>query len=219
MNKYLYFSLLSAGTPGRIYRTLKSEYELNFKLKDLDRKYYARRATAIAEAKRKHKKRKNNPPKYLFTHRFFTRLELMPCVDIEVNDSRSKIRRECYGFRDDISRERIYLKIDNDSIVMFRDSVAGFIIGKRYFIHNLELMKTPKTWKKVFRLLRETLNRQGIKINSKVRMAYYQRHHLRWLTADLLYARRVLYLRRKIIKDVRIEYIDLKKRMLREKTW
>jgi len=220
VDKYLYMSLLRIGTPHRIYRELKSNYDLDFRLADLDRKYYARRATAIAQKKKKAQLNKpKKPPVFVFTFRFFTRLELMPCIDIEVNDSRSKIRRECYGFRDEISAERIYLKIDNDSIVMFRDSVAGFIIGKRYYIRNLELMKAPRTWAKVFRLLRKTLNRQGVKIDFKARKAYYLRHHLRWRTADLLYARRILYLQRKVLRTLSIQYVDLKKRMLSEKTW
>lgn len=201
-----YTSLVQAGTPVRIAREMSEWLEVDINLKDVTREIVARKNTKVITKDKK-------VPEFLFTKKFFTKLELMQSIELEVTDSRSKIRRECYGFRDPESRERIYLKIDMDSILLFRDSPAGFIIGKRYIVPRLEKMYLPKTWKKVNRLMTRVLSERGIIVNSRLVKEYTKRHSKRYKLANLLIARRLFY----INSVSRHSYS--RKGCLREKTW
>ena len=183
-----YASLIQAGTPIRLVKSIRLWLDVKFTMSMVDRKIYARRkATPPPPPK--------GEPKFLFTDRFFTRLEMMPSIEIEVVDSRSKIRREYYGYRDKKSGERIYLKIDDDSIILIKDSPAGFIIGNRFYIPRMENMYKPIKWPNVFRLLRMILNEQKIEVRRKDMLKYRKRQYKRWRLADVLVARRDLYLK------------------------
>ena len=183
-----YASLVQAGTPRYFVKALRKWLGVKFTMKMVDRKIYARRkATPPPPPK--------GEPKWLFTDRFFTRLEMMPSIEIEVVDSRSTIRREYYGYRDKRSGERFYLKIDGDSVILIKDSPAGFIIGNRFYIPRMESMHKPITWLNVFRLMRRVLNEQKIDVRRKDVLKYQKRQYKRWRLADVLVARRDLYLK------------------------
>jgi hypothetical protein len=203
-----YTSLVQAGTARRILREISNWLGVKLTLKEVTRKIKAREATVP-------RSKTSKEPKFLFTKKFFTKLELMPSVELEVTDSRSKIRRECYGFRDQESRERVYLKIDGDSVIEFRDSPAGFIIGKRYIIPRLEKMYLPKTWKKVNRLMTRVLSERGIIVNSRLVKEYTKRNNKRYKLANLLIARRLFYMK----NHCKERHTYSRKGCLREKTW
>jgi hypothetical protein len=206
MNHGQYTSLVQAGTTVRIVRELSAWLEVKLTLRDVNREIIARENTPPPP-------RANKEPKFLFRKKFFVKLQYMPSVELKVTDSISKIRKECYGFRDLESRERVYLKIDGDSIVEFRDSPAGFILGKRYFIPRLEKMYAPKTWEKVNRLMTRVLSEQGIIINSRLVKEYTKRHNKRYKLVNILIARRRYGMRN------RINHKHTRKEYLREKTW
>lgn len=184
MNFSQYASLVHAGTVGQVRMALSKLVGIKIHISTPRQKIKARAATPPPP-------RANKEPKFVFNDKFFTKLQLMPSVDLEVVDSRSKIRKECYGFREKVTRERVYLKIDDDSVVMFRDSPAGFITGKRYLIPRLNLMYLPKTWPKVKRLMTRVLNEQGIIVTLGLVREYTKSNFYRYRLANILVARRI----------------------------
>lgn len=201
-----YTSLLQSALSVRLLREFREWLGITLPMREVTREIIARRNTPPPP-------RANKKPTFLITKKFFVKLSLMPSVELEVKDSISKIRKECYGFRDTVSKERVYLKIDGDSVVEFRDSPAGFVIGKRYFIPRLEKMYLPKTLKKVNRLLTRVLSEQGIIVNSVLVKEYTKQNSKRYKLANLIVARR------KYRMECKINNVTFsRKRCLNEKT-
>jgi hypothetical protein len=166
VDKREYLRVVQVGTVRELLKAISYVTDYHLTLKKLDAKVDAMRA---------HKPiiRLNKKPKFRFGPRFFTKLNRMPAVSIEVKESRSYIRKTCYGFRDKVTQERIYLRIDPGSIVEFRDSPCGYLIGTRYLVPNLDRMKS-KRWDKVNRLLNRLLQREGIIVTAS-QVAKYRR--------------------------------------------
>ena len=181
-----YVSLYQAGRVRDIMKAMNNHFKTGITYGELRREIMARRKTPPPPRPRKE-------PKYFIDKKFFVKLYLMPSVELYVRDSVSKIRRECYGFRDPESRERVYLKIDGDSVIVFRDSPAGFITGKRYFIPRLEKMRYPKTFPKVNRLMTRMLRKQGIIVDSRLVKEYTKQHNKKYKLANILVARYQYY--------------------------
>src|SRR5690606_14278432 len=94
-----YLRVVQIGTATEAMMALRDivGYHLTFQL--LDAKINARKAT-------KFNARSGKKPKFTFTSRFFTKLGMFPAVTIEVRESRSYIRKTCYGWRDPRTGER-----------------------------------------------------------------------------------------------------------------
>lgn len=212
MDKYTYNSLIQTGTPRKIIRAILKCFNIDITFKILDSKIMARMATPPPPRPAKH-------PSFVMKTQFFAVLDCMQSVEMEVTESRSHIRKNYYGFRDGLTGERVYLKKDGDSIVMIRDSVAGFIFGRRYYIPGIERLSGKYIWNKVFTKMNIHIEKLGIVIDERERKYYYSRIALRWKTADMLYARRLFYIKRKILKCISVNFVDIRKRSLSEKTW
>ncbi len=166
MDKREYLRVVQVGTCRELIWALQfyTDYPLNFK--KLDHKIIARAATKMTQ-------RHRDKPKFFFSPKFFTKLSFMPAVSIEVMESRSHIRKTCYGFRDHRSGERVYMRIDPGSVVEFRDSISGVITGTRYIIPGIDRMKGAR-WDKVARKVSRLLVAEGI-IVTREHVAKYLR--------------------------------------------
>lgn len=123
------------------------------------------RKIAARIATRKWISPKLNNPVFQFGPKFFTKLSLMPSIAVDVRESRSSIRRTCYGFREKLTGERVYLRIEPGGIAEFRDSPCGYLLGTKYLIPNIDRMKEPR-WDKVSRLLTRLLTKKGIIVDA-----------------------------------------------------
>lgn len=204
MNQGKYSSLIRFGNQHRLIRGVSELAGVKVTFSDLDKKIRARKATNF-------KDKKSKSPHFIFTVKWFAKLQLMPSIELEVKDSRSKIRKECYGFREKKSGERVYFKLDEDSIVEFRDSPSGALTGRRYLIPRISSMRGEKTWSKVSRLIGRILSEQGIIVNAKLVYKYDWFVGRRKKLVELLVSKRTEYLFRK--GQSGYEY----KRRLREK--
>lgn len=166
MDKREYLRVVQVGTVRELIRAIRfyTDYKISFKILDL--KVDVARAT-------KHRLVVNKKPIFRFGPKFFTKLNMMPAVSMEVRESRSHIRKTCYGFRDKLTGERVYLRIDPGSVMEFRDSPCGYLLGTRYLVPNIDRMKSPR-WDKVSRLITRLLSREGI-IVSVAHVAKYKR--------------------------------------------
>lgn len=190
MNQGRYSSLIRFGNQQKLIRGASELAGVKVTFSDLDRKIRARKAT-------KFKDKSNKSPKFVFTVKWFAKLQLMPSIELEVKDSRSKIRKECYGFREKKSGERVYFKIDEDSVVEFRDSPCGALTGRRYLIPRISSMRGQKTWHKVSRLIGRILSEQGIIVNAKLVYKYDWFVGRRKKLVELLVSKRTEYLFKK----------------------
>ena len=98
----------------------------------LSTRYFHRNMTAWLATKKKLPSTKK--PKFYFSNIFFAKLVTMPSFSIEVKESKSQIRKTCYGFRHKKTGERVYLRVDPGSLVEFRVHLTGYVIGTRYVI-------------------------------------------------------------------------------------
>lgn len=183
MNHGRYVRLFQAAFPLEILNALRDEFDIQMSMFDVDKERMAKRNTPPP-------KKPPNKPKYRITKKFFSRLFFMPFVELQVRDSASKIRKTCYGFRDPDTKERVYLRMDGDSLLEFRDSPAGFMIGKRYYIPRLAKMRHPRTFEKLNRLLMRILRERGTIVKSKHVREYIAYNRRRYKLANLLVARR-----------------------------
>jgi hypothetical protein len=168
MNEYL--RVVQVGQMAELMQAIRYYTDYSLKWKHLRTKTFARAATAFTVPPGMKKR-----PKFKFGPKFFTKLNMMPAVSIDVRESRSHIRKTCYGFRERISGERVYLRIDPGSVVEFRDSPCGYLLGTRYLIPNIDRLKSHR-WDKVSRLLTRLLTRDGIMITTAL-VARYRRTH------------------------------------------
>jgi hypothetical protein len=187
LNQGRYSSLVRFGKQIALLKGVKELTGVKISLKNVDQKIKAREAT-------KKTIKSKVQPKFLFTVKWFAKLQLMPSIELEVTDSRSKIRRECYGFREKKSGERVYFKIDEDSIIEFRDSPSGALMGRRYLIPRISKIRGKKTWDKVNRLVGRMLSEQGIIVNAKLVYKYDWTVGRRKKLAELLISKRKSYL-------------------------
>lgn len=185
MDKREYLRVVQVGKPTELLKALRfyTDYRLTFK--KLDKKVDARMVT-------KFNVRSEKKPKFRFGPKFFTKLNMMPAVSIEVRESRSYIRKTCYGFRDRRTNERVYLRVDPGSVVEFRDSPCGYLIGTRYLVPNIDRMKSSR-WDKVNRLLTRLLSREGIIVNAGHVQKYRRSSNVRSKLAKRLVDLRVAY--------------------------
>lgn len=160
--------------------------ELPLKLSQVDKKIRAFNKTPI-------NKHPPQEPKFRITGRFFTMLWSLPSIELTVNDSRSKIRRECYGFRDTWSGERVYLRVEGSYILEFRDSPCGILLGKRYFLRGLILRNAEKGWKRVQNIMTREMWRQGAPIKPVDIKRYYNSIRPRVVAAN-----RLVFLRERV---------------------
>lgn len=177
IDKSTYHRVIQVGAPRTIIRILKKELEVFFSFDDLDHKIKARIHTKW--------KRPRQPSGFKFTEKFFAKLSLMPSFAIHVAESRSQIRKTCFGFRDKRTGERVYLRIDPGSVVEFRDSPAGFIIGTRYIVPGLDRMRPPR-WDKVNRKMTRHLSQRGIIVYSRQVKDYLKSINARYKLARKL---------------------------------
>lgn len=129
----------------------------------------------------------------LFSPRFFAKLALFPAVELKVTESRSSLRRTCYGFREKVTRERIYLRVEKGSLLVFRDSPAGFLTGKRYFINGLKYTKNT-SWENIVRVLKRGVSRMGIRLDKYDVAEHYAQDRARHKLALMLSWRRKKFL-------------------------
>lgn len=209
MNQGRYSSLVRFGGQVALLKGVKELTGVKINLKNVDQKIRAKEATKKVEKTKK-------DPKFLFTVKWFAKLQLMPSIELEVADSRAKIRRECYGFREKKSGERVYFKIDEDSIVEFRDSPSGALMGRRYLIPRISNIRGKKTWEKVNRLIGRILSEQGIIVNAKLVYKYDWTVGRRKKLVELLVNKRKSYLFDKSAKGYQRQR-QLKERYKREK--
>jgi hypothetical protein len=181
-----YLRIIQVGKSMNVLRALRFYTDYNLTWKKLDAKIVARAATVMKPIE------KNRPrPKFKFGPKFFTKLNMMPAVSIDVMESRSHIRKTCYGFRDRVTGERVYVRVDPGSVVEFRDSPSGYLLGTRYLVPNIDRMKPPR-WDKVSRLLTRLLTKKGIIITASVVQKYRRSAGLR-----VNLAKRLIELRKK----------------------
>lgn len=209
MNQGRYSSLVRFGNQIALLKGVKELTGVKVTLKSVDHKIRAKEATKNLE-------KKKADPKFVFTVKWFAKLQLMPSIELEVADSRAKIRRECYGFREKKSGERVYFKIDEDSIVEFRDSPSGALMGRRYLIPRISNIRGKKTWEKVNRLIGRILSEQGIIVNAKLVYRYDWTVGRRKKLVELLISKRRKYLFDKSAKGYERQR-QLKQRYKREK--
>lgn len=161
MDKREYLRVVQVGTSPSCLAGLRYYTDFHITYDMIDRKLDAREATKQWKEKSKRKPKKFIGPK------FFTKLSFMPAVTIEVTESRSSIRRTCYGFRETLTGERVYLRVETGGIVEFRDHPCGYLIGTRYLIPNVDRM-TSHEWHKIDRLLNRLLRKKGIIVTASM---------------------------------------------------
>ena len=185
-----YNSLVNGGNPTEIIRALRSEFGISVNYSSVDHKI-----NAGGRFIKPHPKLWRNEQRYKrFNILFFTQLSFFPSVELHVNESKSHMRKTCYGFRELLSGERVYLRIEGTTIVEFRDSPAGFIIGKRYFLP-IRFWRTKPRWDKVARRMREWFRKNKVHVGKKQFKEYVQHHRVRYKLAAMLVLRRKEYLR------------------------
>ena len=113
-------------------------------------------------------------PEFKFSDHFFAKLSMTPCFDIDVMESRSQIRKTCYGFRHKRTGERVYLRVDPGSLVEFRMHPTGYVIGRRYMLPGIDRIKSPFRWDKVSRLVGKYLRKNGIIVKKRQVWEYYK---------------------------------------------
>lgn len=185
MDKREYLRVVQVGTARELMHALRDVTDFRLTLPMVDRKIAARNAT-------KHVEKSGKKPRFFFGPKFFTKLNMMPAVSIEVRESRSQIRKTCYGFRDRTTGERVYLRIDPGSVVEFRDSTCGYLIGTRYLIPGLSRMRPPR-WDKVDRKMRRLLSAEGIIVDAALVRKYRRSTYPRVKLAKKIVERRIAY--------------------------
>lgn len=146
--------IVQVGTTYDVIRALRFLTDFPLQIEQVDAKIKARKATKFSE-------RKNNKPKVKFGPHFFAKLNQFPAVSVEIKESRSQLRKTCYGFRDRRTGERVYLRIDPGSVLEVRDGICGYLVGTRFIVPRIDRMK-PKRWDKLNRLLTRLMTEKGI---------------------------------------------------------
>jgi len=173
-----YVKIITTGTKYDVVAAVREEFEIRFRFFDYKRRVRARLATKPYD-------KPQNKPKFFFGPAFLTMLSYMPSVDMRVGESRSQIRKTCYGFRSSYCKERIYIRVDPGSLIMFRDSPAGFMTCTRYLIPGLDRIK-PFKWYKLVSKMRQLLKRDGIIVKGQAMRKY------KWtLQHRIVYAKRL----------------------------
>ena len=157
-------TLVQHGDVKQIVKGLQDLYGEKVFIPQVKKKIQALLATQPAPVSRK----KPNP---YFSVYFMVKLNFMPSVALQVGDSKSKIRKECYGFREWNTGDRVYFKFDGDSLLEFRVSPIGVVTGRRYFIPRMKKMYS-KTWQKLIRLVGRVASEQGIIANKRLVREY-----------------------------------------------
>jgi hypothetical protein len=161
LTKKEYASVRQTDDSRKVLRALCKLLEMKVKTISMDKKLIARKNTKNKTAPHKPEK-----GKWRFSRRFFAMLYMMPSIKIDVKESRSHIRKTSYGFRDQSTSDRVYLRIENGSVVMFRDSPACYIIGKRFFFRRVGY-SYRKRWDLVQVKMYLFLREKGIRIKNK----------------------------------------------------
>ena len=188
MDKSEYSRVVRAGDQKEVLLGLIEETGFKLTMKMVDAKILAR---AVTKFKAPHR----DKSKFRFTPRFFTKLNLLPAVSIEVRESRSYIRKTCYGFRDRTG-ERVYLRIDPGSLVEFRDSPCGYLIGTRYLMPSMNMWKKPFRWDKIKRRLKYILSNGGIIVTPVMVRKYRESHMVRYKLGKRLIKLRIEHLKK-----------------------
>lgn len=151
----------------------------------------------------------------VFSPRFFAKLALFPSVELKVTESRSSLRRTCYGFREKVTRERIYIRAEKGSLLVFRDSPAGFLTGKRYFIKGLKYTKNL-SWENIPRVLKRAVARLGIRLDKYDVAEHYADDRARHKLALMLSWRRKKFLEAKRDKKANDNVQASSRKLLRQ---
>ena len=185
-----YDSLINGGTPTELIVALRAEFGINVSYNTVDHK-----VNTGGRFIKPHPKLWRNEQRYKqFNILFFTQLSFFPSVELTVTESKTHMRKTCYGFRELMTGERVYLRIEGTTIVEFRDSPAGFLIGKRYMLP-IRFWRTTPRWDKIARRMREWFRKNKVKVGKKQFQEYVRHHRVRYKLAAMLVLRRRKYLR------------------------
>jgi hypothetical protein len=185
-----YIILVRQGNTNEIISALTEHIDIKVNKKQLDHKL----KYGIDFVPSKNRERQQS--RKLFNVRFFAKLLYFPSVSLEVHSSKTELKKTCYGFRDALSGERVYLRYDIDSILEFRDSPAGHLTGKRYYINGLHKMR-QFDWHKAIRLIDRNLKKMRVVITKKDLDEYVKINRERYVLSYKLRERRKKYLDRK----------------------
>lgn len=191
-----YLRVVQVGKTFELIEAISFYTDFPLQIGQLDKKVLARKAT-------KPSTQENKDPIFWFGPKWFTKLNQFPAVSIEVRESRSQIRKTCYGFREYLTGERVYLRIEPGGIAEFRDSPSGYLLGTKYLIPNINRIRGDKRWDKVSRLLTRLLTKKGIMVTDSMVRKYQRTLKRRVKLANRLVDMRTEYMPRKLRTDRR----------------
>lgn len=137
-------------------------------------------------------------------------LENFHAVDLNVVESKSSLRRTSYGFRDKLTQERVYIRVEGSSICVYRDNPGGFVTGKRYLIPDLLYMKNFDFVRFKERIRKHHI-RMGLRITNKDHRKFIENHKERYKLGAVLLWKRIEERKRRYKRKHKEESINHEK--------